>query len=79
MRGFISLAVVLGVFALLTAHYSFWVAFGAMYFAGMVVVIGIAFAARYIATKRLRTAFAEDQRDYPERQELIEAKNLRAA
>lgn len=79
MRGYFCLAVLLGVFAFLTARYSFWVAFGVMYFAGMAVVIGTAFAARYMATKRLRTAHAEEQREYQERQELIVAKSLRAA
>ena len=79
MRGYFGLAVLLGAFAFLTAQYSFWVAFGVMYFAGMMVVIGTAFAAKYMATKRLRSALAEEQPGYPEQQELIIAKKLRAA
>lgn len=79
MRGYICLAVLLGVFAFLAVRYSFWVAFGTLYFAGMLVVIGIAFTARSIANKRMRAALAQDQRDYPERPELILAKDLRAA
>ena len=79
MRGYIALAVLLGIFAFLTALYSFWVAFGVMYFVGMMVVIGTAFTAKYMAKKRMRSALAEEQPEYPERQELLVAKKLRAA
>jgi len=46
MRSFIFLSVLLGAFVFLTVHYSFWVAFGLIYFAGMLIVTVLSFAIR---------------------------------
>ncbi|MBE0574519.1 MAG: hypothetical protein IH613_01355 [Desulfuromonadales bacterium] len=46
MRLLIFLAFVLGLFVFLTVQYSFWVAFGAMEFGGMLATAVIAFAVR---------------------------------
>ena len=46
MRSFVCLSALLGLFAFLTVHYSFWLAVGIMYLGGMLVVAVIAFAWR---------------------------------
>ena len=79
MRRYVCLSVLLGVFAFLTVRYSFWVAFGVMYFGGMLMVIGTAFAVRYSKMKRLRSLVLDDQPVYPEGKELIISKNPHAA
>jgi len=44
MRSFIILSVMLVTVIFLTVHYSFWVAFGIIYFSGMLVVTVLSFA-----------------------------------
>ena len=78
MRGYVCLSVLLGVFSFLTVRYSFLVAFGVMYFGGMLVVIGTAFALRYSQIKRSRSSLLDDQPVYQEGNELITSKNLHA-
>ena len=79
MRGYVCLSVLLGVFSFLTVRYSFLVAFGVMYFGGMWVIIGTAFALRYSQMKRSRSTVLDDQLVYPESNELTTSKNLHAA
>jgi hypothetical protein len=78
MRGYVCLSVLLGVLLFLTFRYSFLVAFGIMYFGGMLVVIGTAFAVRYSHMKRSRSSVLDDQPVYREGQELVTSKNLHA-
>ncbi len=78
MRGYLCLSLLLGVFLFLTVRYSFIVAFGVMYFGGMLVVIGTAFALRYSQMKRSRSSVLHDQPVYPQSTELITSKNLHA-
>lgn len=78
MRGDLCLSLFLGVFLFLTVRYSFLVAFGVMYFGGMLVVIGTAFALRYRQMKRSRSSVLDDQPVYPESTELMTSKNLHA-
>ena len=56
-----------------------WVAFGIMYFAGMLLVTGTAFAARHMAARKLRATVIEDSPEPQGSKELVMAKNLRAA
>ena len=79
MRRYLCLSLFLGVFLFLTVRYSFMVAFGVMYFGGMLVVIGTAFALRYSQMKRSRSSVLDDQPVYPEDNELMSSKNLHAA
>jgi hypothetical protein len=44
MRSFIFLSAILVTVIFLTVHYSFWVAFGIIYFGGMLVVTVLSFA-----------------------------------
>jgi uncharacterized protein (DUF58 family) len=76
MRGYLCLSLLLGVFLFLTVRYSFMVAFGVMYFGGMLVVIGTAFALRYSQMKKSRSSVLDDQPVYPESNELMTSKNL---
>jgi hypothetical protein len=46
MRSFVCLSALLGLFAFLTVHYSFWLAVGIMYLGGMLVIAVIALAGR---------------------------------
>ena len=46
MRSLVCLSALLGLFAFLTVHYSFWLAVGIMYLGGMLIVAMIAFAGR---------------------------------
>ena len=78
MRGYLCLSLLLGVFLFLTVRYSFMVAFGVMYFGGMLVVIGTAFALRYSQMKKSRSSVLDDQHVYPESTELMTSKNLHA-
>ena len=78
MRGYLCLSLLLGVFLFLTVRYSFIVAFGVMYFGGMLVVIATAFALPYSQMKRSRSSVLDDQPVYPQSNELITSKNLHA-
>jgi len=78
MRGYLCLSLLLGVFLFLTVRYSFMVAFGVMYFGGMLVVIGTAFAIRYSQMKKSRSSVLDDQPAYPESNKLMTSKNLHA-
>jgi hypothetical protein len=79
MRGYLCPALLLGAFSFLTVRYSFLVAFGVMYFFGMLVVIGTAFVVRYRQLKKSRTPVLDDQAVYPESKTLITSKSLHAA
>ena len=79
MRGYLCLSLLLGGFSFLTFRYSFLVAFGVMYFFGMLVVIGTAFAVRYRQLKKSRPRVLDDQPVYPESKKLITSKSLHAA
>jgi hypothetical protein len=79
MRGYVYLSVLLGVLLFLTIRYSFIVAFGVMYFGGMLAVIGTAFAVRFSQIKRSKSSVWDDQSVYLESKELITSKNLHAA
>jgi len=79
MRGYVCLSVLLGGFLFLTVRYSFIVAFGVMYFGGMLVVIGAAFAVRYSQIKRSKSSVLHDRLVYREGQEVIISKNFHAA
>jgi hypothetical protein len=46
MRSCVCLAALLGLIGFLTVHYSFWVACGIIYFAGILVVAVVAFVTR---------------------------------
>ena len=78
MRGYICLSLLLGVFLILTVRYSFWVAFGIMYFAGTLVVIGTAFTVSYIQKMRSKASILDDQPVYLKSQKLLTSKNLHA-
>jgi len=78
MRGYLCLSLLLGVFLFLTVRYSFMVAFGIMYFGGMLVVIGTAFSLRYSQMKKSRSSVLDDQSVYPESNKLMTSKNLHA-
>jgi len=78
MRGYLCLSLLLGVFLFLTVRYSFMVAFGVMYFGGMLVVIGTAFSLRYSQMKKSRSSVLDDQSVYPESNKLMTSKNLHA-
>ena len=78
MRRYLCLSLFLGVFLFLTVRYSFMVAFGVMYFGGMLVVIGTAFSLRYSQMKKSRSSVLDDQSVYPESSELMSSKNLHA-
>lgn len=79
MRGYLCLSLLLGGFSFLTVRYSFWVAFGVMYFFGMLVVIGTAFAVRYRQLKKSRPPVLDEQAVYPGNEKLITSKSLHAA
>ena len=78
MRRYLCLSLFLGVFLFLTVRYSFMVAFGVMYFGGMLVVIGTAFSLRYSQMKKSRSSVLDDQSVYPESNKLMTSKNLHA-
>ena len=76
MCRYVCLSILLGSFALLTVYYSFLVAFGVMYCASILVVIGTAFSAGY--RKRLKAPVLADQPVYPAGKELMGSNNLHA-